>query len=221
MTEQGRWISCFFRRKEVWKTTWKARLLIIVLIGTGFFLVKGAVLEGIGESLVCKSTVASVDAAVLMNFDTNYLLFEETEKLVRAGKVQRVFVPVNYNRKRTGPNGVSAGFVEVMARIARIKDCELILVDEQEPIRYSAALQVREHLLKQGIHSVVVVSPGFSSRRDFLIYQTLLEPAGVEVSCLPVFTGSRTPDTWSDSWHGIQEVFLEIGKLLYYELVVL
>jgi len=85
MTEQGRWISWFFRRKEVWKTTWKARLLIIVLIGAGFFLAKGIVFRGIGESLVCEAPVESADVAILMNFDTNYLLFEETEKLVRAG----------------------------------------------------------------------------------------------------------------------------------------
>jgi len=116
--------------------------------------------------------------------------------------------------------GTDAGFVEVMARIARIEDYELILIDEREPIRFNTALQVRDYLLDKGVYSIVVLSPCFSSRRDYLIYQSLLEPAGIQVSCLPVFS-SRTPDNWSDSWHGVQEVVLEVGKLLYYELVVL
>ncbi len=216
----GKWLRHLIQRKEVWKTTWKFRVSIIALLLACFFLFKGFLIQNLAESLVCECRVESAEAAVIVNFEPNYLLFEETEKLVRAGKIERVLVPVPFNRARTGPNASSAGFVEVMARISRIQRYELVLIDEQEPIRYTVATQVRDWLRKEQIRSIVVVSPGFSSRRDFLIYRALLEPIGVQVSCLPVFS-TRTPDNWTESWHGVQEVFLEVGKLLYYELVVL
>ena len=36
------------------------------------------------------------------------------------------------------------------------------------------------------IPSIKVVSPAFSSQRDFLIYQSIFSPSGAEVTCLPV-----------------------------------
>ena len=155
-----------------------------------------------------------------MNFDPNYLLFEETEKLIRSGQVDRVYVPVSYDRKRAGPNAVDDGFVRVMAQIARVREYELILIDEVEPIRYNVAVQIREYLKNKDVHSILVVSPGFSSRRDFLVYESVFHAVGMPIACLPVF-GTKNVENWHESWHGIQEVFLELGKLWYYRLWVL
>jgi len=154
------------------------------------------------------------------NYDPEYLVFEATAKLMRAGKVSMVFVPVRFNREESGPNRVSEGIAEVMTRVSRIGEYQLISINEIEPIRLNTVRQVRDFLVDKDIHSILVVSPGFSSRRSFLVYQSVFESTGIEVTCLPIF-GERNPENWSESWHGIQEVLLEFGKLWYYRLWVL
>ncbi|MFH1965981.1 MAG: hypothetical protein ABIJ42_10640 [Acidobacteriota bacterium] len=221
VNQQGRWRDLFFRKSEVWKTTWMFRLLLIFLLGACFFITRGCISEELAESLVYRGIVIKSDAVIIENFDPNYLLFEETAKLVKAGQASRVFVPVSINGSGTGPNRVSQGFVEVMSRLSRIgSGYELIPVAEIEPIRLNAAQQIKNHLQDKGVQSIIVVSPGFSSKRSFLVYQSVFESTDIEVRCLPVF-GDRNPANWSDTWHGVQEVFLEFGKLWYYKIVVL
>lgn len=221
MNRQSRWLKYFIYESKVWKTTWTFRLVLIILLGACFFITRGYISEKLAESLVFRGTVEASDAVIIENFDPNYLLFEETSKLVKAGQASRVFVPVSINGSGTGPNRVNQEFVEVMCRISRIGGgCELILIDETEPIRFNAAQQIKNHLQDKGVQSVIVVSPGFSSRRSFLVYQSVFESTDIEVWCLPVF-GDRNPANWADTWHGVQEVFLEFGKLWYYRLIVL
>lgn len=218
--KQGRWRYLFFRKSEVWKTTWTFRLVLIILLVSFFFITRGYIGEKLAESLVYRGNVEASDAVMIENFDPNYLLFEETAKLVKAGQAGKIFVPVPFNGPGIGPNEVNQGFVEVMCRIARIKEYEMVLIDGMEPIRFNNAVQIREYLQNKEIHSVIVVSAGFSSRRSFLVYQSVLASTGIKVYCLPVFN-ERTPANWTESWHGIQEVFLEFGKLWYYRLAVL
>jgi hypothetical protein len=220
MKKQGGWIEIFIYRKEIWKTTWKFRLLLIILMGACFFLTRGFISEKLAESLVCQGTVAKSDAVIIENFDPNYLLFEETAKLVKAGQVGRVYVPVRINSSGSGPNKVNLEFVEVMCSISRISEYELIPITDIEPIRLNAAQQIKTFLRDQKIHSITVVSPVFSSRRSFLVYHSVFESTGIKVYCLPVFN-QRTPKNWTESWHGIQDVFMEFGKLWYYRLAVL
>ena len=204
----------------VWKTTWKLKLLLLACLGIVFLLFKGMVLEQVASSLVCESGTGSIDAVVIENFDPNYLLFEAVSTLKREGLDAAVYVPVKINGEKSGPNRVSEGTVELMASISRVGEYEPILVEEEEPIRLNAARQVREHLAGKGYRSVLLVSSGFCSRRSLMVFREVFEPAGIEVSCLPVF-GGRNPENWSESWHGIQEVILEFGKLWYYRLWVL
>jgi len=184
-------------------------------------MTRGFISEKLAESLVYPGDVEASDAVIIENFDTNYLLFEETAKLVKAGQVGRVYVPVPFNRSRTGPNRVDQEFAEVMCRISRIEGgCELIPFLEIEPIRLNAAQQVKTFLQDKEIHSITIVSSVFSSKRSWLVFKSVFESTGVKVYCLPVFS-ERNPGNWTESWHGIQEVFMEFGKLWYYRLAVL
>jgi hypothetical protein len=60
----------------------------------------------------------------------------------------------------------------------------------------------------------------FRSRRSALVYEATLGRAGVTVRCEPV-KGTRGVDTWTASWHGIQQVAEQWLKLHYYRLYVL
>ncbi len=221
MNKHGRRMDLFFRKEEVWKTTWKFRLLLIILLAACFFLTRGFISEKLAESLVYQGTVTKSDAVIIENFDPNYLLFEETAKLLKDGQASRVFVPVRINSTGNGPNRVDQEFAEVMCRLSRIGvGCELIPFLEIEPIRLNAAKQVKAFLQDQEIHSITIVTSAYSSKRSYLVFQSVLEPIGIKVSCLPVFS-ERNSSNWTESWHGIQNVFMEFGKLWYYRLAVL
>ena len=66
----------------------------------------------------------------------------------------------------------------------------------------------------------MVVTPGFRSRRSFLVYSRVLGEAGIATYCEPVF-GEATAETWNDSWHGIELVAEQFVKLQFYRFYVL
>jgi hypothetical protein len=213
------WHSHFFYRKESWKTTWKLKLSIVALAVLGFAFTRAFLADRMARSLVCAEDATPSDALLLENFDPDYLVFERAEALRRTGVASRVFVPTELGNVDEAYS-VHKGFVDVMARIARLPDIEIIPIQEREPISLNAAKEIRDFLVRKQIKSVVVVTPGFRSRRSKLVYDTVLEPAGIVVGCVPVF-GTKTSGTWTETWHGIQEVAEQFSKLQYYRFFVL
>jgi hypothetical protein len=161
------------------------------------------------------------DAIVVENFDPNYLLFERAAALQTAGFSSRVLVPVQASDRHLGhANPVSEAVAELMARFARVRDPETIPVADVEPYTLNAAYQLRDALTSRRVQSVLVVAPGFRSRRSSLVYRVVLGRAGIRVSCLAVF-GERTPENWATSWHGIEVVMEQFIKLHVYRWYVL
>ena len=146
--------------------------------------------------------------------------FERAAALQRADIASRIFVPVQVDGKRGGPNIISKGLADLMARVAHIPGFEVIPMDEVEPISLNAARQIRDYLTNEHVRSVIVVTPGFRSSRSFLVYNTVLSPAGINVGCVPVF-GLTDRNNWTKTWHGIQDVALQFMKLQYYRFYVL
>ena len=218
-TQRSDWRGYLFYRKEVLKTTWALRLSIAFLLLLVAFSTKSAWSVSIGEGLTCLEHAPKSDALLIENFDPEYLVFERTAALEKAGVASRVLVPVQAGAFGR-PNGVSEGVAAVMARAAWIPSYELIPVTEVEPITLNAVKEIRDYLVKEHIRSVVVVTDGFRSRRSLLIYSYVLKQANVDVGCVPVF-GLKTIHNWTDSWHGIQEVLLQSVKLGYYRFYVL
>jgi hypothetical protein len=107
-----------------------------------------------------------------------------------------------------------------MAKIARLSGVEGIPIQVIEPISLNAAYQIRDFLTKNNIHSIVVVAPGFRSRRSALVYSSVLNAAKISVSCVPVF-GTHKPENWDKSTHGMQAVVEQFLKLQYYRIAVL
>jgi hypothetical protein len=201
------------RRALLWLAVVGA--VVAVVIAT-----RGAWVAAIGRSLACAESVQPSDLVLIENFDPNYVLFEKAAALARAGVAPRALIPVERSRDPGRPNPVALGVAGVMAGQARLARWEVLPIALTEPISLNAARQVREHLVREGVGSVIVVAPGFRSRRSALVYRAVLGDAVRAVHCVPVF-GRVAPERWASSWHGVQEVVLEFLKLQYYRFYVL
>jgi hypothetical protein len=171
-------------------------------------------------SLVCTGAPLRSDIVLLENFDPNYLVFERAAELEKAGLASRALVPVSVSNDPAIANPIAKGIAELMARQARMGTWEVLPIQETEPISLNAAYQIRDQLMREHIRSMIIVTPGFRSRRTSLVYQRVLRDVGTQVSCVPVF-GRADPENWTDTWHGIQEVTEEFLKLQYYRSYVI
>ena len=105
--------------------------------------------------------------------------------------------------------------------MSRTCSITFIPVREREPIAFGVAHQVRSFLVQNRIRSVILVSPGFRSRRSFLVHKAVLGEIGITVGCVPVFGELATPQTWARTWHGTQTVVEQFAKLQYYRFYIL
>ena len=192
--------------------------MVIVVVTT--WLARGWLTVAIAETLVCSNDIAPSDAILIDNLDPDYLTFERASELRRSGLADRVLVPVQTNRDASTPSAVAVGTAEVMARIARLGTFDIIPIRLVEPLSLNAARDVRLYLERESIRSVIVVTPLFRSRRSALVYAATLGRAGVTVRCEPV-QGTRGMETWTASWHGVQQVGEQWLKLHFYRLYVL
>jgi len=192
---------------------------VILLLALTFFT-RGWWLDLGARSLVCTEGTGAGDVLLINNLESNYLLFEKAQELVSAGGVRRVMALVPTTGSGSDPGRVAQGVVDLMAEVARLKNLETVPIFEQEPISLHAAEQVEAHLQGDGVRSLILVTPGFRSRRSMLVYEKVFAPTGVQIQCVPVF-GLKTPESWRDSWHGVEEVTLQWLKLWYYRLFVL
>ena len=104
--------------------------------------------------------------------------------------------------------------------MAHIRNAEILPIRALEPITLNAFYEIRAFLAKEHLNSAILVTSGFLSRRSSIISEAVLAPAGINMSCEPVFTGA-SPKTWSHTWHGIQEVTEQFVKLQYYRYYVI
>lgn len=219
-SETTRWTRHIFYRSEHIRTTWKFRFGLIATLMLVAWFGQGRFAIAIADSLICRPSAAPSDAILVENFDHSYLTFETAARLRNAGVAPRVVVPVATYKDSSEVSGVSLGVTKLMADIAHVGAIEVIPVREIEPISLNAAGDVRRFMEREGINSVVVVSPLFRSRRSALVYESTLGAAGIAVRCEPA-QDSSDRETWTGTWHGMQNVAEQWLKLQYYRLYVL
>jgi hypothetical protein len=220
MRWRSKWQHYFFYRKESIKPTWKLRLALLIFVILIISVTREFWTMRIGQSLICTEQMGYSDIILVESIDPDYLLFERAAILHKAGFASRVLIPVQVAHESERANAVSIGIAELMTRVAQMQAPEIMPIRAIEPISLNAAYKIRDFLTKEHLRTVIVVTPGFRSKRSSLIYQAVLAPAGITVYCIPVFVGAA-PENWSQTWHGIQEVTEQFLKLQFYRFHIL
>ena len=214
------WRRYVVRRDERLRTTWSFRFAIVGCVVVLAWSTHHLWTPAVARALVCEQSGESGDVILVDHFESNYLLFERAAELRTKGIGPRVWVPIDMSQDSDMPNVVSEKIVHVMAGLARLHQPELIAIRPREPISLNAAYQIRAVLEREKVRTVVVVTPAFRSRRSSLIYSAVFAEAHIVTRCVPVF-GWQTPETWTDTWHGIMQVAEQHLKLQYYRFYVL
>lgn len=205
----------------MWKLG-RTTILLLILVSSVivWYVTCNFVTSGIGQSLRCAEKIGPSDVILVEHTEGDYLLFERAAVLRKAGWASRVLIPVQVSHESERANFVSIGIAELMARVAQMQAPEIMPMRAGEPISLSVAYGIRDFLIKEHLGAMIVVTPGFRSKRSALIYETVLARTGITVYCAPVFVGARLED-WAQSWHGIEEVSSEFVKLQFYRFYVL
>ena len=220
LTAPTGWARHLVYRSEHLRTTWKLRLGLLGLVILALWLTSGwwtvaiaaaSCLKRASDRVMRFSSRASTPTTWYSNALDSY---------VAPGLLARVLVPVSTDRGTSNPNAVALGIVDVMAKVSRIGQIDIIPVREVEPITINVLRDVQSFLDRERIRSLIVVTPLFRSRRSELVYAATLGRAGVTLHFQPV-QGSRGVSTWTRSWHGMQAVTEQWLKLQYYRLFVL
>ena len=215
------WTRHLVHRSERLRTTWKLRLAVLALVGGLTWATAGWWTIGLARSLACQANKTPSDAIVVENFEVdNYLVFERAGELRRAGLASRIMVPVMADAGSGEPNAVALATANVVAGFARTGGFDVVPIREIEPISLNAARAVQRVAERDGLRSVIIVSPFFRSQRSALVYGATLGAAHIAVTCEPV-EGMPGVQTWTATWHGIQNVAEQWLKLQYYRLFVL
>ncbi|HTV01351.1 MAG TPA: hypothetical protein VMF13_12460 [Luteitalea sp.] len=213
------WKRYVVRREVRTRTTWTFRLAATAAMCFVVWLTTGIWAAAVARGLVCDSLMQPSDAILVDNFDPDYLLFERARQLRVAGMAPRVLVPVTVDGATGAPNPVDQGIADVLARLSRVGSVEIVPIRQVEPISLNAARDIGDYLARSHLRSVIVVTPLFRSRRSALVYAATLGSAGVRLHCDP---GPRDAvSQWTGTWHGIQNVVEQWGKLQYYRFWVL
>jgi hypothetical protein len=210
---KARWRHYFFNRREALKTTWTLRLSVLVLVAATLWVTRGFWMLRLSQSLVCQAEVGRSDGLLLEELDSDYSVFKSAATLQKIGMANRVFVPVLTNDEM--PKPVSEGMADIIKNASHLTGIELIPISGADPFSLDSAYQVRDFLVNEHISSVIVSALGFRSRRLFLMYDKVLHPAHISVGCVPVFAGV-TMSNWTRTWHGAQEVVVQLLRLQYY-----
>jgi hypothetical protein len=192
----------------------------VTFVGVTLWLTSGWWTVGIARSLTCEASRAPSDAILVESFDSNYRVLERAKQLRQAGLAARVLVQTWADADTQEPDEVALARMQVMARIARIGDIEIVPTRQVEPITLNAVRDMQRFLEREHIRSVIVVTPLFRSRRSALVYGATFGRAGILVRCEPV-QGALGVSNWTRSWHTIQDVVEQWFKLQYYRLYVM
>lgn len=142
--------------------------------------------------------------------------------MVSSGKARRMVVVLTRKEPGDVPStDLEAPHSVVQEALDRLgldeKASRVIVTSFRHPVTLTSAREAMEVLAGEGIRSAILVSPGFHTRRSYLVYQSIGEPLHIRIFPHASFDGhNHGLDRWWTQYHGVHD-FVEQGlKLAYY-----
>jgi len=215
----------FFHRKTVIRPTARAWLLILLVLVMVFVIPYQFWFTKAAESLVLQDPLAASDVIFIEDWDyPEFRNFAAAARVQQRGFADRIIIFSNDGDQRLRVEGADSQTLEdkvidLYCREAGIRagSFEKIWSIPSEPATLDRARQVAQVFQVRGIHSAILISRHYHSKRSTLSYRRFLDPAHIRLISYPAGY-SYKPNNWWRSREGIQTVTLEFLKLVLYRL---
>jgi uncharacterized SAM-binding protein YcdF (DUF218 family) len=173
--------------------------------------------------LIIEAPLARADAIVVLGGSANYKeRAREAARLLQEGRAQRILVT---NDNMRGPwssvEQRNLFFYERSLdelRNAGVAEESVEVLMTTVSSTHEEAELVKQYAVDHGLHSVLIVTSAYHSRRALWTFSRVFRETGIEVGLMPVSPGtdSPRPATWWLTVRGWRLVPTEYVKMIYY-----
>jgi hypothetical protein len=147
-------------------------------------------------------------------------IVESGMNLLQSGKVKRIVAVLHRIAPSHRPFALNEDYPnlvkkELEAIGLKEGDFKIIVTHIHHPISLTAATGALEVLSKEHVKSAILLSPGFHTRRSFLIYQHVGTPYQIKIFPSACFKAYQLDQWWSQE-QGLRDFTAELLKLAYY-----
>jgi len=204
------------RVKWIWGGICLSLFLIIILI----FAFRVPILMRAGQFMAPEGNYIA-DVAILEGSEyINRGMVMRGMNLLSSGKVKRIIVVLHRIAPSHRPFAFNEDYPhlvkkEMEALGLKGRDFRIIVTHIHDPITLTAARGAMETISKEDVKSAILISPGFHTRRSYLIYQHLCIPLQIKIYPSACFNSYQLDHWWSQEG-GLRDYAAEVLKLAYY-----
>jgi len=202
--------------KWIWGGVSLSLFLIIIII----YLFRVAILIRAGEFMGPGGNYAA-DVAILEG--TEFIkrdIVMNGINLLSSGRVKRLIVVLHRIAPSDRPFAINEDYPELVKKEIKAlglkeRDFRIIVAHIDSPITLTEARVVAEAISKDEIKSAILLSPGFHTRRSYLVYQYACNPFQIKIFPYACFDSYQLDHWWSQE-RGLRHFTTELLKLAYY-----
>lgn len=200
----------------IWGGICFSLFLIIILI----FSFRVAILMRAGQFMAPQGNY-SADVAILEgNAFIGRDIVMSGMDLLSSGKVKRLIVVLYRIAPSDRPFAINEDYPNLVKKEMEVlglkeRDFRIIVTPVDPPLTLTSARGAVETISQEDIKSAILVSPGFHTRRSYLVYQYVCRPFQIKIfpsACLK----SHQLDNWWSQEDGLRDFTTEFVKLSYY-----
>jgi hypothetical protein len=140
--------------------------------------------------------------------------------LLSSGRVKRLVIVLQNIAPAHRPYGINGNYPDTVLQKLKnlgLKETEskVIIVPIRHPVTLKEAEVVLKDLSKENIKSAILLSPGFHTRRSYLVYQHVGIPLQIKIFPSACFTNYQLNNWWVQE-PGVRDFTVELLKLGYY-----
>ncbi len=207
----------FFKKKTTRKTTLSFKLIIFFSFFFVIVLFRGFWLQSIYDILVPAPNIEVADAILIEGW-TNDEEIQYAVDLFKKGFGKYIFT-TGYKIGRFADCYKSDNYAEVTKeQISKmgVEDYKIIPVIQPERGTYNEAVSSKLLFEKYNIKSVLIVTANWHILRTYLTYKEVFEEKPITFYLAPVEAEMCKVNNWWKSHYGLEYLFSEYLKLIYY-----
>jgi hypothetical protein len=202
------------------KWIWGGICLFVFIITVLVFIFRGTILLKAGKFMApvgdYKADVAILEGAEFIRTGA----IASGMDLLSSGKVKRIIIVLQNIAPSHRPFGINGNYPDMVKQ--KLKDLGLkemefkvIVVPIRHPVTLKEAEVALETLSRENIRSAILLSPGFHTRRSYLVYQYVGIPLQIKIFPSACLIEYQLNNWWVEE-PGARDFAAELLKLGYY-----